>query len=43
MGSFTYYVITKGEGLGLITLMYFLLYAEFDYGSGGGGLETDKK
>ena len=45
-GSFTYYVVTKREGgFGIIThyVIFALSNAEFGYGSGGGGLETDKK
>ena len=45
-GSFTYYVITKGEGGfrdDYDTVIFALSNAEFDYGRGGGGLETDKK
>ena len=38
-GSFTYYVITKGEGgFGMITLIFALSNAEFDYGRGGEGV-----
>ena len=46
MGSFTYYVITKGEGGFLndyANVFFALSNAEFDYGRGGGCLETDKK
>ena len=39
-GSFTYYVITKGEGYANVIVA--LSNAEFDYGRGE-GLETDKK
>ena len=41
-GSFTYYVITKGEGVSewlRLNVIFALSNAEFDYG----GLETDKK
>ena len=44
-GSFTYYVITKGEGVFLndyANVIFALSNVEFDYGRGR-GLETDKK
>ena len=40
-GSITYYVITKGQGgFGMISVIFALSNAEFDYGR---DLETDKK
>ena len=45
-GSFKYYVIAKGEGVfrnDYANVIFALSNAEFDYGRGGGGLETDKK
>ena len=46
MGSFTYYVITKGKGGGFrndyANVIFAQSNAEFDYGMGR-GIETDKK